>query len=60
MKAKKITAARFKKSTGQAPIQDDLERSNCTITGAGHRNCGWCYKCDFPKFMGCECARKIK
>lgn len=47
-----ITAEAFKKATGSAPIQDDLQRCNCKEAGkAGHSQCGWCEKCNLPRFM---------
>lgn len=37
-----ITAEIFKAATGHAPVQDDLERANCSKAGeTGHYHCGW-------------------
>lgn len=47
-----ITAEFFKKHVGTDPIQDDLHRCNCKEAGEiGHSQCGWCYKCNLPRFM---------
>lgn len=46
----------FKVKTGRPPKDDDLERVNCPIPGQiGHFSCGWCNKCDQPRFQ-CGCA----
>jgi hypothetical protein len=47
-----ITVAKFQASTGQEPRQDDLQRCNCPEAGQiGHWYCGWCTRCDKPRFM---------
>ncbi len=47
-----ITAEKFKQATGQEPIQDDLERCNCSEAGeVGHWSCGWNKQKDMPVFM---------
>lgn len=53
---RKITAEYFEQATGYAPVQDDLERSNCPKAGQmGHAYCGWCDKCNRPVFAcGCD------
>lgn len=52
----KITAEIFKKKTGSAPVDDDLERANCSEAGEiGHLSCGWCKKHDGPMTQ-CLCA----
>ena len=48
---KTITAEDYKKATGADPENDDLERVNCTQLGqVGHQQCGWCPKCNLPRF----------
>ena len=45
----------FKKRTGRAPEQDDLERVNCPKAGKiMHSACGWCEQHDKPRFE-CGC-----
>ena len=52
-----ITAEKFKKAVGRESRNDDLERSNCLKAGTfGHTYCGWCEKCDKPKFE-CICGQ---
>lgn len=47
-----ITAEHFEARTGQAPVQDDLERSNCSRAGMfGHSQCGWDPEFDLPVFI---------
>jgi hypothetical protein len=47
-----ITAEYYIACTGRAPVQDDLERCNCTAAGfLGHMSCGWCANCNKPRFM---------
>jgi len=47
-----ITEETFIKATGRAPIQDDLERSNCPQAGKlGHQYCGWNTEKNLPRFM---------
>lgn len=47
-----ITAEQFEKAVGQKPQQDDLERGNCPRAGSVfHTACGWCAKCDKPRFI---------
>lgn len=47
-----ITAEHFTAATGAAPVQDDLERSNCGLAGTlGHSSCGWDAEFDLPVFM---------
>lgn len=47
-----ITRETFIKATGRAPIQDDLERSNCPKAGElGHHFCGWNQEKNLPRFM---------
>ena len=53
---KRISAYEFWLGTGYLPDDDDLERSNCKKAGLfQHKQCGWCYGCSLPVFMGCEC-----
>lgn len=53
-----ITTKKFKAATGRKPAQDDLERCNCPKAGQmGHYFCGWCSKCDKPKFE-CRCKKQ--
>lgn len=45
----------FYSLTGYEPLQDDLIRVNCVNAGEiGHKNCGWCHKCNLPKYS-CSC-----
>jgi hypothetical protein len=47
-----MTADEFKQATGADPVDDDLERVNCTHAGEmGHWQCGWCPACNKPRFM---------
>lgn len=47
-----ITAKEFKEKVGYGPEHDDLERVNCPEAGTfGHLACGWCGKCDKPRFV---------
>lgn len=57
-----ITAEIFLQKTGRAPVQDDLERSNCPHAGElGHAYCGWCSLHDLPKFScGCPPTKEAK
>ena len=59
---KAITSVHFKERTGRDPKHDDLERCNCPEAGhPGHYMCGWCEKCDMPKFMCVmvgECSKR--
>lgn len=49
---KEITAAMFEAATGDKPVNDDLERSNCDKAGEfGHFFCGWCEEENLPMFM---------
>ena len=50
-----ITREQFIRATGEEPVQDDLERSNCTHSGEpGHFMCGWCDSHDKPRHI-CGC-----
>ena len=51
MNSQTITAFYFKRKTGRAPENDDLERCNCKEYGTGHWGCGWCKECDLPVFQ---------
>ena len=46
-----ITAEYFKNATGDEPINDDLERSNCRLNKVGHWCCGWNWEQNLPRFM---------
>lgn len=47
-----INKRQFKKATGFAPVQDDLERCNCRKAGQpGHMSCGWNKAKRLPVFM---------
>jgi hypothetical protein len=49
---KVITAEMFEVATGDKPVNDDLERSNCDKAGQpGHFMCGWCKEENLPMFM---------
>jgi hypothetical protein len=44
--------SRFIASVGREPVNDDLDRANCTEAGTvGHQSCGWCDMCDKPRFV---------
>lgn len=46
-----ITREQFRKATGFAPEQDDLERCNCDKAGQlGHFHCGWNNARNLPNF----------
>jgi hypothetical protein len=50
-----MNAKEFKDKTGYTPNNDDLNRVNCPYAGeVGHKNCGWCDKCNKPMF-NCHC-----
>lgn len=47
-----ITAEQFEQATGQKPVDDDLERSNCKAAGElGHFHCGWNAEKNLPRFL---------
>lgn len=47
-----ITREKFLEATGREPVNDDLERCNCSQAGALlHLCCGWDEKEDKPQFM---------
>jgi hypothetical protein len=53
-----ITAKAFKKATGRDPVDDDLERVNCTDAGQfRHMSCGWCKGHNRPVY---ECGCNIE
>lgn len=53
-----MTAAEFERRTGAPPMNDDLDRVNCTRVGAvGHYLCGWCFTHDRPR-ASCGCIGK--
>jgi len=53
-----ISAQCFKELVGQAPVQDDLERTNCARAGMpGHSQCGMCPDCIRPRFVCGHTAR---
>lgn len=44
-----ITPEYFESATGRAPVNDDVERANCSIAGAfTHSQCGWCEELNLP------------
>lgn len=48
----KITAKMFKHATGYEPVDDDLERVNCSKAGQlAHVSCGWDHERNMPVFM---------
>lgn len=48
----RITAEIFKEKTGKDPVDDDLERANCSSAGElGHFHCGWNQEKDLPQSM---------
>lgn len=55
-----MDAKEFTEKVGRAPVDDDLERSNCPTPGsAGHYCCGWCGIHDKPRFE-CGCIQMGK
>lgn len=47
-----VTASEYEAAVGNAPVDDDLERVNCKNAGEmGHDYCGWCPKCNKPRFI---------
>ena len=55
-----ITAEDYEKATGSKPIQDDVERANCSRAGvAGHESCGWCVKNNVPNTFGSAAKNQI-
>lgn len=52
-----MTEQEFEQITGHKPINDDLERINCSDAGKlGHKQCGVC-KHNYPKFLVCHLCR---
>jgi len=47
----KIEPYYFRERVGRDPENDDLDRCNCKLVGVGHASCGWCNKCDMPRFI---------
>lgn len=46
------SVAQFYAATGRDPWQDDMDRVNCDKAGQiGHWMCGWCDRCDKPRFQ---------
>jgi hypothetical protein len=57
-KAKTISAKKFKAAMGREPVQDELERCNCNLSGQlGHYGCGWCAEHNKPHFA-CPCMQR--
>lgn len=53
-----LTPEKFKEKMGYLPVDDDLERVNCSKVGrTGHQMCGWCFQCDKPRFI---CGHLLK
>ena len=47
-----ITPEQFEYYVGRAPMDDDMERCNCSKAGqTGHDQCGWNLKHNLPVFM---------
>lgn len=47
-----ITPEIFFAATGSEPMQDDMDRVNCSQAGmSGHWSCGWCADDNLPRFM---------
>ncbi len=47
-----ITAEKYEKATGHKPVNDDLERANCSEAGkVGHAFCGWDHRRNKPNTM---------
>lgn len=47
-----LTKEDFAIDVGREPEGDELDRVNCAQAGEpGHRQCGWCFTCDCPRFM---------
>lgn len=54
---KDVSADEFEEMCGRAPVQDDLERANCSEAGKpGHSMCGVCERCSKPRF---ECGHAL-
>lgn len=51
-----ISRFKFRRSMGEFPKYDDLERVNCAKEGEDHKFCGWCDNCDKPR-MQCGCKK---
>ena len=46
------TELEFEEDTGCKPVQDDMDRVNCTEAGEiGHTMCGWNDKKNCPMFV---------
>jgi hypothetical protein len=55
-----IDEKQFKERFGSEPMDDDLERVNCSEVGdIGHCSCGVCEKHNKPRFM-CGCLGPLK
>lgn len=53
-----MTSIEFAAAVGSEPTHDDMERVNCRVAGTiGHSHCGWCWKCNKPRFI-CGHAHK--
>ena len=49
---KMVTEEMFELATGEKPVNDDLERSNCAKAGEpGHTMCGWNRAANLPVYM---------
>lgn len=47
-----FTVREFIQMTGSEPVQDDMNRLNCAMSGkVGHEKCGYCNFNELPKFM---------
>ncbi len=47
-----ITEGLYWYKTGHYPTTNDLTRVNCDLAGTpGHSQCGWCYRCDRPRWQ---------
>ena len=56
-----FTEATYAREFGYEPIEDDVERTNCTLSGRdGHEACGQHTCCGSPRFRGHElvCVRE--
>lgn len=43
-----ISVKQFTQATGRDPVDDDIDRVNCSFRGVGHDSCGWCIICNAP------------
>ena len=46
-----IDRARFLRCVGREPTELELDQCNCVNMSPGHVTCGWCRRCNKPRFI---------